>query len=89
MTKDLLLAAVFLLNIALMAYITLDVLQRKKDSSAETAGNSADTKSESPVESVSGPVRKAGIGKSELNPKSWTKQSLKNVRQSKKKVCQA
>lgn len=25
----------------------------------------------------------------ELNPKSWTKQSLKNVRQSKKKVCQA
>ena len=26
---------------------------------------------------------------SELNPKSWTKQSLKNVRQSKKKVCQA
>lgn len=26
---------------------------------------------------------------SELNPKSWTKESLKNVRQSKKKVCQA
>ena len=25
----------------------------------------------------------------ELNPKSWTKESLKNVRQSKKKVCQA
>ena len=31
MTKDLLLAAVFLLNIALMAYITLDVMRRKKD----------------------------------------------------------
>ena len=43
MTKDLLLAAVFLLNIALMAYITLDVLRRKKDSSAETTGGSADT----------------------------------------------
>ncbi|WP_300886907.1 hypothetical protein [uncultured Alistipes sp.] len=25
----------------------------------------------------------------ELNPKSWTKESLKNVRQGKKKVCQA
>lgn len=30
-----------------------------------------------------------GSLKTELNPKSWTKQSLKNVRQSKKKVCQA
>ena len=64
MTKDLLLAAVFLLNIALMAYITLDVLRRKKDSSAETTGGSADTKSESHAESGSTPVRKAGIGKS-------------------------
>ena len=59
MTKDLLLAAVFLLNIALMAYITLDVLRRKKDSSAETTGGSADTKSESHAESGSTPVRKA------------------------------
>lgn len=64
MTKDILLAAVFLLNIALMAYITLDVMRRKKDSSAETASDSTDTKPESQVESVSAPVRKAGIGKS-------------------------
>lgn len=28
-------------------------------------------------------------GSTELNPKSWTKESLKNVRQGKKKVCQA
>ena len=30
-----------------------------------------------------------GANQSELNPKSWTKESLKNVRQGKKKVCQA
>ena len=64
MTKDLLLAAVFLLNIALMAYITLDVLRRKKDLSAETTGNPPDNNSESQTESTSAPVRKAGIGKS-------------------------
>ncbi len=36
----------------------------KKNSSAETTGGSADTKSESHAESGSTPVRKAGIGKS-------------------------
>ena len=30
-----------------------------------------------------------GKAASELNPKIWTKESLKNVRQGKKKVCQA
>ena len=63
MTKDLLLAAVFLLNIALMAYITLDVMRRKKDSS-ETNGDTPDTNDKSQSEPASTPVRKAGIGKS-------------------------
>ena len=63
MTKDLLLAAVFLLNIALMAYITLDVMRRKKDSS-ETNGETPDINDKSQGEPVSTPVRKAGIGKS-------------------------
>ena len=59
MTKDLLLAAVFLLNIALMAYITLDVMRRKKDSS-ETNGDTPDTNDKSQSEPASTPVRKAG-----------------------------
>lgn len=63
MTKDLLLAAVFLMNIALMAYITLDVMRRKKDSS-ETNGATPETNDKSQDKPVSTPVRKAGIGKS-------------------------
>ena len=35
------------------------------------------------------PIELNGSTSDELNPKSWTKESLKNVRQSKKKVCQA
>ena len=64
MIKDILLAAVFLLNVALMAYISFDVIRRKKDSSAEKAGEAPDVTEETKVGEASTQIRKAGIGKS-------------------------
>lgn len=67
MTKDILLAAVFLLNIGLMALIAFDVMRRKKDTPEETPDKGPDTPEESPVAVPSSPGRKAGIGKSKYS----------------------
>lgn len=68
MTKDLLLAAVFLLNIGLMAFIAFDVMRRKKDSNEEKP---AETPSSSPEQTPSSvpksPGLKAGIGRSKYS----------------------
>lgn len=68
MTKEILLAAVFLLNIGLMAFIAFDVMKRKKDSNEEKP---AETPSGSPEQtSSSAPPssgRKAGIGRSKYS----------------------
>lgn len=67
MTKDLLLAAVFLLNIGLMAFIALDVLKRRKDSPAEKTDDTLIISDEALAEASSAPVKKAGIGKSKYS----------------------
>lgn len=68
MTKEILLAAVFLLNIGLMAFIAFDVMRRKKDSNEEKP---AETPSGSPEQTSSSappsPGRKAGIGRSKYS----------------------
>ena len=68
MTKEILLAAVFLLNIGLMAFIAFDVMRRKKDSNeekpAETPGGSPEQTSSSAPPSLG---RKAGIGRSKYS----------------------
>lgn len=68
MTKEILLAAVFLLNIGLMAFIAFDVMRRKKGSNEEKP---AETPSGSPEQTSSSappsPGRKAGIGRSKYS----------------------
>lgn len=67
MTKDILLAAVFLLNIGLMAFIAFDVMRRKKDTPEEKPGEVPNTPEQSPVAVLSSAGRKAGIGKSKYS----------------------
>lgn len=67
MTKDILLAAVFMLNIALMALIAFDVMRRKKDSDDKKSEEPQDVSVEIQAESKSIPTRKAGIGKSKYS----------------------
>lgn len=67
MTKDLLLAAVFLLNIGLMALFAFDVMRRKKDIPEEKPGEVPNTPEQSPVAVLSSSGRKAGIGKSKYS----------------------
>lgn len=65
MTKDLLLASVFLLNIGLMAFIAFDVMRRKKDSNEEKPMEAPSSSSEqTPSAAPPSPGRKAGIGRS-------------------------
>lgn len=67
MTKDILLAAVFLLNIGLMAFIAFDVMRRKKDTPEEKPDKVPDSPEQSPVAVPSSPGRKACIGKSKYS----------------------
>lgn len=68
MTKDLLLAAVFLLNIGLMAFITFDVMRRKKDSNEEKPTETPSSFPEqTPSSNSQSPGRKAGIGRSKYS----------------------
>lgn len=68
MTKDLLLAAVFLLNIGLMAFIAFDVMRRKKDSNEEKPAETPSSSSEQTPSSVpKSPGLKAGIGRSKYS----------------------
>lgn len=64
MTKDILLAAVFLLNIGLMAFIAFDVMRRKKDTSEEKAEGAPNDPAQTTVTVPSSTERRAGIGKS-------------------------
>lgn len=67
MTKDLLLAAVFLLNIGLMAFIAFDVMRRKKDSNEEKPMETPSTPEQTPSSAPPSPGRKAGIGRSKYS----------------------
>lgn len=68
MTKDLLLAAVFLLNIGLMAFIAFDVMRRKKDSNEEKPTETPSSFPEqTPSSNSPSPGRKAGIGRSKYS----------------------
>lgn len=67
MTKDILLAAVFLLNIGLMAFIAFDVMKRKKDTPEEKPDEVPNSPEQAPVAVASSPGRKAGIGKSKYS----------------------
>lgn len=67
MTKDLLLAAVFLLNIGLMALIAFDVMRRKKDTGEEKPDEAQSSSEQTPVAVPPSPGKKAGIGKSKYS----------------------
>lgn len=67
MTKDILLAAVFLLNIGLMALIAFDVMRRKKDSNEEKPVETPSTPEQTPSSVPPSPGRKAGIGRSKYS----------------------
>ena len=62
MTKDILLAAVFLLNIGLMALIAFDVMRRKKDSNEEKPTEAPSTPEQTQSSASPSPGRKASIG---------------------------
>lgn len=64
MTKDILLAAVFLLNIGLMALIAFDVMRRKKDTPDEKPAETPSSPEQTPSSVPQSPGRKAGIGRS-------------------------
>lgn len=67
MTKDLLLAAVFLLNIGLMALIAFDVMRRKKDTGEEKPDEAQSSSEQTPGAVPPSPGKKAGIGKSKYS----------------------
>lgn len=67
MTKDILLAAVFLLNIGLMALIAFDVMRRKKDSNEEKQAEVPSTPEQTQSSASTSPGRKAGIGRSKYS----------------------
>lgn len=68
MTKDLLLAAVFLLNIGLMAFIAFDVMRRRKGSDEEKPTETPSSIPEqTPSSNSPSPGRKAGIGRSKYS----------------------
>lgn len=81
MTKDILLAAVFLLNIGLMALIAFDVMRRKKDSNEEKPVETPGPPEQIPSSVTTSPGRKAGIGRS--------KYSVDDVRKLVAKVAEA
>lgn len=67
MTKDILLASVFLLNIGLMAFIAFDVMRRKKDSNEEKPAEAPSTPEQTQSSASPSPGRKAGIGRSKYS----------------------
>lgn len=67
MTRDILLAAVFLLNIGLMAFIAFDVMRRKKDSNEEKPAEAPSAPEQTPSSVPPSPGRKAGIGRSKYS----------------------
>lgn len=60
-------AAVFLLNIGLMAFIAFDVMRRKKDSNEEKPMETPSTPEQTPSSAPPSPGRKAGIGRSKYS----------------------
>lgn len=67
MTKDILLAAVFLLNIGFMALIAFDVMRRRKDSNEEKPSETPSSPEQTPSSVTTSPGRKAGIGRSKYS----------------------